>query len=139
MGDELTAVSWCDGDHSQIDTIVSLDGIHWYSANNVIANKHNASGTGKEQACDLGKVFTISKKLNKSTTVEHIPSSNHKVVVPPGRVELASVFILIWSKQDVIGMTMTLGSITLSHPRQVHVLLLRQRKDIMSISRPTLV
>ena len=77
MGDKLTAVSWCDGDHSQIDTIVSPDGIHRYSANNVIANKHNASGTGKEQACDLGKVFTISKKLNKSTTVEHIPSSNH--------------------------------------------------------------
>ena len=77
--DELTAVSWCwcDGDHSQIDTIVSPDGIHRYSANNVIANKHNASGTGKEQACDLGKVFPISKKLNKSTTVEHIPSSNH--------------------------------------------------------------
>ena len=25
----------------------------------------------------LGKVFPISKKLNKSTTVEHIPSSNH--------------------------------------------------------------
>jgi hypothetical protein len=48
-----------------------------YSANNIIANKHNASGTGKEQACDLGKVFPISKKLNKSTTVEHIPSSNH--------------------------------------------------------------
>ncbi len=77
MGDELTAVSWCDGDHSQIDTIVSPDGIHRYSTNKVIAIKHNASGTGKEQACDLSKVFTISKKLNKSTTVEYIPSSNH--------------------------------------------------------------
>jgi hypothetical protein len=35
MGDKLTltAVSWCDGDHSQIDTIVSPDGIHRYSAN----------------------------------------------------------------------------------------------------------
>ena len=77
MGDKLTAVSWCDGDHSQIDTIVSPDCIHRYSANNVIANKHNASGTGKEQACDLSKVFPVSKKLNKSTTVEHIPSSNH--------------------------------------------------------------
>ena len=77
MGDKLTAVSWCGEDHSQIDTIVSPDGIHRYSANNVIANKHNASGTGKEQACDLSKVFPVSKKLNKSTTVEHIPSSNH--------------------------------------------------------------
>jgi hypothetical protein len=77
MGDELTAVSWCDEDHSQIDTIVSPDGIHPYSADKVIVNKHNASGTGKEKACDLGKVLTISTKLNKSTTVEHIPSSNH--------------------------------------------------------------
>jgi hypothetical protein len=77
MGAEHTAVSWCDGDNSQIDTIVCKDGIQWYSANNVIANKQNASGTGKEQTCDLGKVFTISKKLNKSTTVENIASSNH--------------------------------------------------------------
>jgi hypothetical protein len=67
----------CDGDNSQIDTIVSEEGIQMYYANNSIANKHNASGTGKEQACDLGKVFPISKKLNKSTTVKHIPSSNH--------------------------------------------------------------
>jgi hypothetical protein len=77
MGDEHTSVSWCDGYNSQIDTIVSEEGIQMYSANNIIANKHNASGTGKEQACDLGKVFPISKKLNKSTTIELIPSSNH--------------------------------------------------------------
>ena len=77
MGAEHTAVSWCDGNNSQIDTIVCKDGIQRYSANNAITNKHNASGTGKEQSCDLGKVFTISKKLNKSTTVENIASSNH--------------------------------------------------------------
>jgi hypothetical protein len=77
MGDEHTAVSWCDGNNLQIDNFVCPDGIQWYSANNVIANKHNESGTGKHQVCDLGKVFTISKELNKSTTLEHIPSSNH--------------------------------------------------------------
>jgi hypothetical protein len=70
-------VSWCDGDNSQIDTIVSEEGIQRYSANNIIANKHNASGTGKEQANDLCKVFPISNQLNKTTTVEHISSSNH--------------------------------------------------------------
>jgi hypothetical protein len=59
MGAEHTAVSWCDGDTSQIDTIVCKDGIQRYSANNVIANKHNASGTGKEQACDFGKVKNV--------------------------------------------------------------------------------
>jgi len=33
MGDEHTAVSWCDGDNLQIDTIVSEEGIQRYSAN----------------------------------------------------------------------------------------------------------
>jgi hypothetical protein len=47
MGDEHTAVSWCDGNHSQIESIVSADGIQhqWYNANNVVSNKHNANGT----------------------------------------------------------------------------------------------
>ncbi len=58
MGDEHTAVSWCDGDNSQIDTIVSEEGIQRYSANNIVANKHNASGTGKEQANDSCKSQT---------------------------------------------------------------------------------
>ena len=30
MSDEHTAVSWCDGDNSQIDTIVSEEGIQRY-------------------------------------------------------------------------------------------------------------
>jgi len=77
MGDEHTAVSWCDGDNAQIDTIVSEEGIQRYSANNIIANKHNASSTEKEQANCLCKVFPISNQLNKTTTVEHISSSNH--------------------------------------------------------------
>jgi hypothetical protein len=50
MSDEHTAVSWCDGDNSQIYTTVSEEGIQHYSVNNVIANKHNASGARKEQA-----------------------------------------------------------------------------------------
>jgi hypothetical protein len=77
MGDEHKVVSWCDGDNLQVDTIVSEEGIQMYSANNIIGNKRNASGTGKEQACNLGKVFPTSKKLNRTTTVKHIPSSNH--------------------------------------------------------------
>ena len=56
-----------------------------------------------------------------------------------GGIGKASIFILILSEQDVIGMTMTLASITVSHPSQVHILLRPRRKDIMSISRPTSV
>ncbi len=77
MGDEHMAGSWCDGDNSQIDTIVSEEGIQMYSANNIIANKHNATGTGKEQACNMGKVFPISKKLKKTATVKRTTSSNN--------------------------------------------------------------
>ncbi len=77
MGDEHMVVSWCDGDNLQIDSIVSEESIQMCSAINIIANKHNASSTGKEQACDLGKVFPISKNLNKTTTAEHIPPSKH--------------------------------------------------------------
>jgi hypothetical protein len=77
MGDKHTAVSWCDGDNLQYDTIVSEKGIQRCSANNIIANKHNACGTGKEKVCTSGKVFPISNKLNKTTTVKHISSSNH--------------------------------------------------------------
>ena len=40
MSDEHTAESWCDGNNSQIDTIVSEEGIQRYATNNVIANKH---------------------------------------------------------------------------------------------------
>jgi hypothetical protein len=64
MSDEHMAVSWCDADNSQNDTIVSEEGIQHYSVNNVITNKHNASGKGKEQANNLGTVFPISNKLN---------------------------------------------------------------------------
>ncbi len=46
MSDEHTAVSWCDGDNSQIDAILSEEGMQCYSVNNAIAYKHNASGTG---------------------------------------------------------------------------------------------
>lgn len=79
ISDDLTAVSWCDGDNSQIDSIVCDEGVQRYADNKVIANKHNASGTGKEQANDLGKVFIVSKNLNKTTTLEHIPRSQHRL------------------------------------------------------------
>jgi hypothetical protein len=77
--DELTAVSWCDGDNSQIDSITADDGIESYAEHKVIANKHNASETEKEQAADLGKAFSIFKKLNKTTTLEHVPPAQHRL------------------------------------------------------------
>lgn len=46
-----TAVSWFDGDNSQIAVVKSEPEI--YSKNKIIANKHNAGRTGTEQGDDL--------------------------------------------------------------------------------------
>ena len=75
--EDLKAVFWCDGDNSQIDSIVNENGISLFVANGIIANKHNASRTGSEQAPDLNKVFPVGKILNKKITVVQIPSDRH--------------------------------------------------------------
>ena len=69
MGDEHTAVSWCDGDNSQIDTIVSEEGIQRYSANSIIANiKHISSSNHhlkrhlEEQFAKFDSKLRIKKK-----------------------------------------------------------------------------
>ena len=71
------AVFWCDGDNSQIDSIVSEEGINLLAKHGIIANKHNPSRTGSEQAPDLNRVFPTDKKLNKKITVKHVPSDKH--------------------------------------------------------------
>ena len=43
--ESMTAVSWCDGDLSQIEAIKSM--VDLYSDNNIIANKQNAARSGK--------------------------------------------------------------------------------------------
>ena len=47
------------------------------SKKNIIANKHNASGTSINQPMDRCKVFTTEKRLNKSTTLQHVPVKFH--------------------------------------------------------------
>ena len=76
-GEDQTAVSWFDGDTSQVADTVAEEGIASYAANNVIACKHNSSRTGVEQSLDKGKVFPVSKRLNKMTTLVHVPAANH--------------------------------------------------------------
>ena len=77
LSEDLRAISWVDGDNSQINTIISEEGIASYAKNLVTVNKHNAGGSGKEQACDKCDVFPVSKQLNKKMTVVHIPSARH--------------------------------------------------------------
>ena len=80
------AVFWCDGDNSQIDSIVNEDGIELFMKHGVIANKHNPSRTGSEQGPDLNRVFPSEKELNRKITVKHVPSDEHTL---KHRLELA--------------------------------------------------
>ena len=73
--DALTAVSWCDGDISQIANIV--EDIDVYTSNKIIANKQSAARSGTEHAADLCKVFPCLKKMDKIYTVSDIPVEQH--------------------------------------------------------------
>jgi len=75
--EKLKAVFWCDGDNSQLDIIVGQEGLDFLVNSGVITNKHNAARTGGEQSCDQSKEFPIGKRLNKTITLQHIPSSQH--------------------------------------------------------------
>ena len=66
-----------DGDTSQLASMTSEEGIQWFCENGIITCKHNASGTGKEQAADLGNCFQLSKMQNKRTTNKDISAENH--------------------------------------------------------------
>ncbi len=43
--DELHAVSWCDGDYSNIQTIIDEHGQELEVAEKIISNKHSAAKT----------------------------------------------------------------------------------------------
>jgi hypothetical protein len=70
--DKLNAVSYCDGDFSQIDVIKSS--IDLFVDNKVIANKQHASWLAVEQAADVGKPFKLIKSMLPSYSVQHIPA-----------------------------------------------------------------
>jgi hypothetical protein len=70
--DKLTAVSYCDGDFSQIEAIkLSID---LFIDNKMIANKQHASRLAVEQAADVGKPFKLIKSMLPSYSVQHIPA-----------------------------------------------------------------
>ena len=69
--------NYCDRDNSQLDTIVSEEGILAHGLHKITANKHSAARTGAEQAKDLDKQFIMGKQFNKRITLEHVPLSQH--------------------------------------------------------------
>jgi hypothetical protein len=70
--DKLTAVTYCDGDFSQIDAIKSS--IELFIDNKMIANKQHASWSGVEQPADLARVFKLIKNMLPLHTVKNIPA-----------------------------------------------------------------
>ncbi len=70
MPDKLTAMTYCDGDFSQIDAIKSS--IDLFVNNKVIANKQHASRLAIEQAANVGKPFKLIKSMLPSYSVQHI-------------------------------------------------------------------
>ena len=70
--DKLTAMTYCDGDFSQIDAIKSS--IDLFTDNKVIVNKQHASWSGVKQPADLAKVFKLIKNMLPSYTVQNIPA-----------------------------------------------------------------
>jgi len=62
--DNLTAVSWCDGDLSQVKAIT--DSADELTANKIIANKQHAARSAVEQPADLANVFNVIKKNQES-------------------------------------------------------------------------
>lgn len=63
---EDTAVSWCDGDLSEVASIAS--NVDKFVENKIICNKQNAARSGVEQPADLAKVFSSLKySVNRLT------------------------------------------------------------------------
>ena len=96
IDEQYMAVFWCDGDAQQIAAITSEAGIQLLSEMGVIANKHNASRTGSEASQDLCKVFPVSKRINRNTTVVHIPGGE---LLLKGNIEAA--FAKLWRENGL--------------------------------------
>jgi hypothetical protein len=73
--DELTAVAWCDGDASQLNSMTNEYKL--LRDQKIIANKQNAARTAVEQAADLMPVFKFFNKDAKKHTVTNVDASRH--------------------------------------------------------------
>ena len=59
----MTAISWCDGNISQIENTMSEKVSKTDNDNKITRMKHNAKQTGQEADCDLQNGFKCTKKL----------------------------------------------------------------------------
>lgn len=66
--DEDAAVSWCDGEQSQIGVLTSESLLSVHEENKISDNKHAASASGTQQPGDLAPLFRHLRKIELSTT-----------------------------------------------------------------------
>ena len=71
----MTAVSWCDGNFSQINTITKLKNIEFNEKNYIIDNKQSAARIAIEESADLAGQYLPSKVISKSITLKNEPSN----------------------------------------------------------------
>ncbi len=70
--DQMTAVTYCDGEFSQIDVIKSS--INLFIMNKVITNEQHASWLAIKQPADLAKAFMLIKLMLPSYSFQNIPA-----------------------------------------------------------------
>ena len=63
--EEIKRVSWCDGNHTQIKSIINT--VNQYETHHISTFKHNATRTGIEQGANLTSAFHSMQTLHKNT------------------------------------------------------------------------
>jgi len=74
---DLMAVSWSDGDLSQIENIVNNESLELYRDKMITACKQNPQRTGTEESADLTKTFPIMQYLQQTITLQDGPIERH--------------------------------------------------------------
>lgn len=67
------SVAWCDGCGTQVAVLRNTDLLDDCRIQKVCLNKHSKSRTTVEQSLDVGPIFKVVKKVNKSTTTNDCP------------------------------------------------------------------
>ena len=102
IGEEHVAVHWCDGDTSQLASIVGPDSIEEYKNHGVVVNKHNSSRTGGEQLNDRMTVFKCSKRLIRKMNSKSIPNHDLRRILNAKFAEYKKKGLLLPKKPNVL-------------------------------------
>ncbi|CAB9513643.1 hypothetical protein SEMRO_603_G174050.1 [Seminavis robusta] len=104
--DSLQAMVWCDGELSQLATMVDPVLLKQFKDLSIGTNKQSAARTATEQPCDICSIFKDLKIANKATTLKDtLPEAHHFKDIVVGSLALANRkygFKLKQSKHDAL-------------------------------------